>query len=92
MAVMKLTRCWSEIEAASIVSALRNEGVAAESSGGITGGFRAEAPAAIWVLVDESDAARAREIIESLRASAAEIDWSKVDVNEPPTDGYTEPT
>lgn len=84
--IVKLTRCWSEIEAASIVSALRDEGLHAEVSGGITGGFRAEAPAAIWVLVREADVARAKKILEDLRRSAADIDWSKVDVNEPPSE------
>lgn len=84
--VVKLTRCWTEVEATSIANALRDEGIHAEVSGGITGGFRAEAPSAIWVLVGEDDVERAGAVVEDLRASAADIDWSKVDVDEPPTE------
>lgn len=84
--VVKLTRCWTEVEATSIASALRDAGIRVEVSGGITGGFRAEAPSAIWVLVGEADLERAKQLLEDLRESAADIDWSKVDVNEPPTE------
>jgi hypothetical protein len=84
--IIKLTRCWTEVEATSIASALRDEGIHAEVSGGITGGFRAEAPSSIWVLVRGSDRDRALAVLEELRQSAAEIDWSKVDVDAPPED------
>jgi hypothetical protein len=84
--IVKLTRCWTEVEASSIASALRDEGLHVEVSGGITGGFRAEAPSAIWILVRAADKERAIAILEDLRASAAQIDWSKVDVDAPPDD------
>jgi hypothetical protein len=84
--IVKLTRCWTEVEATSIAAALRDEGIHVEVSGGISGGFRAEAPGSIWVLVRAADKNRAEKLLEDLRESAADIDWSKVDVDEPPAD------
>ena len=81
--VVKLSRCLTEVEAIAIADALREEGIHAEVSGAITGGFRAEAPSAIWVLVREADAERARRIVEELRTTVEHIDWSKVDIGEP---------
>jgi|GEM_PF-5571638 len=61
---VNLVRCLSEIEAAAIVAQLREQGIKAEVSGGITGGFRAEAPGSIWVLVRRGDVERARAILD----------------------------
>ena len=51
-----------EMAAQMLVDALTDEGVMAQVAGGITGGFRAEAPGMVQVLVRAADAERAREI------------------------------
>jgi len=84
--VVKLARCYTEVEAVGIADALRDEGIHAEISGAITGGFRAEAPSVIWVLVRQEDAERAVPIVEAFREASSDVDWSQVDVGEPEDD------
>jgi len=81
--VVRLTSCLTEVEAVEIAGALNAEGIHAEVSGAITGGFRAEAPSVLWILVRREDAERASEIVEAFRKQASEIDWSDVDVGDP---------
>jgi hypothetical protein len=79
----KLTTVTSEYEATAIVSALEAEGIRAQTVGGITAGFRAEAPSGVSVVVLEDDLPRAKQILAELRAHGAGIDWSQVDVEDP---------
>lgn len=72
----------SEIEANLIADTLRGLGIHAEASGGLTAGFRAEAPGAAKVLVRRSDLTRARAALEEHRQTLGEIDWDQVDVGE----------
>jgi len=53
-----------EIEASILVSRLEENGVEAVISGGLSGGFRAEAPQLVQVLVRAKDEAKARAILE----------------------------
>ena len=59
------------------------EGIRGTVVGGFTAGFRAEAPGGATVMVLENDLPRAKEILAELRKHGADIDWSKVDVDEP---------
>jgi hypothetical protein len=79
----KLTTVFGEYEATAIVSALEAEGVRAQTVGGFTAGFRAEAPGGVSVVVLENDLPRAKQILADLREHGAGIDWSQVDVDNP---------
>jgi hypothetical protein len=82
----KLTTVFGEYEATAIVSALEAEGVRAQTVGGFTAGFRAEAPGGVSVVVLENDLPRAKQILAGLREHGAGIDWSQVDVDNPDVD------
>ena len=73
----------NEFEATIIADALKDRDIEAQVSGGLTGGFRAEAPGRVKVLVRSEDFARAKAALEAFRNEVADIDWSKVDVGEP---------
>ena len=53
----------SEIEAAAIVGLLSEEGIEAKATGGLTAGFKAEAPGEVKVLVAAADADRAKRVL-----------------------------
>ncbi|MBX3323359.1 MAG: DUF2007 domain-containing protein [Phycisphaeraceae bacterium] len=72
----------SEIEANLIVAALVEHGIEARAVGGLTSGFRTEAPGKVRVLVRAEDAADAAAVIDAVLVAAAEIDWSQIDVGE----------
>ena len=69
----------SELEASLVVAVLMGEGIDAQASGGMTSGFRAEAPGGVRILVRASDRGRALEIMSEQQ----DVDWSEVDVGEP---------
>jgi len=81
--LVKLTTVPGEYEATAIVSALEAEGIKAQTVGGFTAGFRAEAPGGVSVVVLEDDLPRAKQIFADLKAHGAGIDWSQVDVDDP---------
>lgn len=58
----------SEVEAAAIVSVLAEQGIAAKATGGLTAGFRAEAPGEVGILVAVDDLPRATEILDEFHA------------------------
>jgi len=53
----------SEIEAAAIVGLLSEVGIEAKATGGLTAGFKAEAPGEVTVLVAAADAERAKRVL-----------------------------
>lgn len=57
----------SEIEAAAIVSVLSERGIEATATGGLTAGFKAEAPGEVNVLVSAADAERAKQVLDEFR-------------------------
>jgi len=71
-----------EIEATLLVDELKSQGLAAEASGILTAGFRAEAPGSVKVLVHEADYPAAKEAMEAYLASKQAIDWEQVDLGE----------
>jgi hypothetical protein len=73
----------NEIEAAAIVAALDQDGIRAVATGGLTSGFKAEAPGEVQVLVKGSDAERAQQTLREIHSRENPIDWSEVDVGEP---------
>ena len=73
----------SDVEAVAIVTALAARGVAASTTGSYTGGFRAEAPGDINVIVRRADLDRAKQSLIQIQQDVAEIDWSNVDVGRP---------
>lgn len=81
-----------EIEATLIANELKNLGIAAEASGLLTAGFRAEAPGSVKVLVHEKDLPEAKRIMDDYVASKQEIDWDRVDVGEPESANDSEET
>jgi len=70
----------SEVEAAAIVSVLAEQGIAAKATGGLTAGFRAEAPGEVEVLVADVDMSRATEILEEFHAEPTTSDDTSVPV------------
>ncbi|MEM9419107.1 MAG: DUF2007 domain-containing protein [Planctomycetota bacterium] len=71
-----------EIEATLLADELKRQGIAAEASGLLTAGFRAEAPGSVKVLVHEQDLDEAKAVMADYYASKEEIDWDQVDVGE----------
>jgi len=61
---------------------LRERGIDAHVAGGMTAGFRAEAPGMARVLVPADHLEEAQLLVEIIRTEAANIDWSDVDVGE----------
>lgn len=80
----RLTRVTTEAEAAAIVTALQAQGIRATATGGYTAGFRAEAPGYVTVLVRQQDLAAAQQVLAELRQHGGDVDWSQVDVGDPP--------
>ena len=72
----------TEMEATLITDALTDRDIDARVSGAITGGFRAEAPGTVKVLVRGSDLQRAAAALDDYRKAQSDIDWSKVDVGD----------
>jgi hypothetical protein len=59
----KLIEVRSEAQAAMIVAALEDAGIRAYMQGGLTAGFRAEAPGGVEVMVERADIGRAQEVL-----------------------------
>ncbi len=78
-----LTRFTNEVEAATILSALAENGIQGTTTGSFTTGFRTEAPGDVTVVVRHCDLPRALEVIAEAEAANKKIDWSSVDVGEP---------
>ena len=77
-----LAQVRSEWHANLIADALRDEGIDAQVSGGLTSEFRAEVPGYVRVIVPDDQAEQARAVLEAHQRVASEIDWSQVDVGE----------
>ena len=58
------------IEAGAVVTALEAEGIEATTTGSYTSGFQAEAPGQVQVVVRQSQAETARNVIERLEREA----------------------
>jgi len=58
------------IEAGAIVTALEAEGIETTTTGSYTSGFQAEAPGPVQVVVRQSQADKARNVIERLEQEA----------------------
>ncbi|MCA9142979.1 MAG: DUF2007 domain-containing protein [Planctomycetaceae bacterium] len=58
------------IEAAAVATALEAEGIETTTTGSYTSGFQAEAPGEIQVVVRQSQAEKARAILERLEEEA----------------------
>ncbi len=72
--IVTLTSCASEIEAASIVALLADNGIHAEASGVYTSGMRAEAPGEVKILVVEDNLEEARRILAESHENALDDD------------------
>jgi hypothetical protein len=72
-----------EFQASVIVGALEEAGIKARAVGGVISDLREGFPVGISVVVAESDLARAKEVVDELRLHRGEVDWSKVDVDNP---------
>jgi hypothetical protein len=81
--VVRLTSLRTELEAAVVVGALEEHGIRATMSGIYTANFRTEAPGWVEVLVDETDLARAQNVLNEVRADQGDIDWEDIDVGQP---------
>jgi hypothetical protein len=63
-------RADNAIEAGAIVTALEAEGIETTTTGTYTSGFQAEAPGQVQVVVRQSQADKARGVIERLEQEA----------------------
>ncbi len=66
--IVSLTSAGNEAEAVAIVARLEAEGIKAQSVGGLTAGFRAEAPGYVQIIVPRADLERARKILAEIQA------------------------
>lgn len=73
----------TEFEAGVIASALCEQQINATTTGGLTSGFKAEAPGEVAVVVPLSQLDDAKQVLASIRQEQSEIDWSQVDVGTP---------
>ncbi|MCH8804904.1 MAG: DUF2007 domain-containing protein [Planctomycetes bacterium] len=64
---VRLTTAANEAMAAMIVAALDQRGIQASAAGGLTSGFRAEAPGGVNVLVRRSELERALAVLEEIK-------------------------
>ena len=71
-----------ELHAQLLADALQEAGIEAEVSGGVTGGFRAEAPGMVKVLIHAEDKDKATAVFEEWEHQGEAIDWDQVDVGE----------
>ena len=78
-----LTCVPTDIEAATIVTALAARGIEASTTGGYTAGFRAEAPGGVSVIVRHEDLNHAKQVLAEFDEHQADVDWSQVDVGDP---------
>ena len=69
-----------ELYAQLLVDALSDHGITSEMSGGMTAGFRAEAPGMVKVLVNPSDLEAARAFFTEWEHEGRSIDWDSVDL------------
>ncbi len=72
-----------EVFAVMLVDALSDAGIEARSAGGITGGFRAEAPGMVKVLVHADDLKKAQAFFIEWEHEGESINWDEVDLGEP---------
>jgi hypothetical protein len=82
-----LTAFPDEMYAQMLVDALSDDGITSEVSGGVTGGFRAEAPGMVKVLVRAEDLERAKVFFAKWEHEGKSIDWDNVDVGKMEDDG-----
>ncbi len=71
-----------EMYAQMLVDALSDQGLMAQVSGGVTGGFRAEGPGMVKVLVRAVDAERAKSVFKEWEHEGKAVDWDNVDVGD----------
>jgi hypothetical protein len=72
----------SDVEAASIVTALDAYDIRATATGGFISGFRAEAPGDVKVIVKAVDLDRARQALAELQGQQGEIDWPQAEIED----------
>jgi hypothetical protein len=73
----------TEAEAAGIVTALADYGIKAMTTGGVTAGFKAEAPGSVQILVRHADLEPAQKALAEIQKDEGDVDWSQVDVGQP---------
>lgn len=71
-----------ELHAQLLMAALQDQGIDAMVSGGVTGGYRAEAPGMVRVLVHSGDIQAAKKIFDEWEHQGEAIDWDDVDLGE----------
>lgn len=69
-----------EMYAQMLVNALSDEGIMAQVAGGLTGGFRAEAPGMVKVLVRAADAEQAKGVFSAWEHEDKAVEWDDVDL------------
>ena len=79
---VKLIEVLHEGEAGIIISALAARGIEANSAGAATAGFRAESPGMVEIWVHQKNLEEAQRILETIKDSSSEIDWSLVDTGD----------
>lgn len=78
--VTELATHLSELEAASILAALKDAGIPGVVVGGNLAAAWPEFPRWVSITVRREDLTRAREIVDTLRRDAKAIDWDEIDV------------
>ena len=71
-----------ELYAQLLVDALSDQGITSKMSGGMTAGFRAEAPGMVKVLVNPSELEAARTFFAEWEHEGRSIDWDSVDLGD----------
>ena len=80
--VVTLAVFTEDMLAQMLAEALEAAGIQCEIEGGITSGFRAEAPTVVKVIIHRTDEVKAKAVFEEWEHAGDSIDWDDVDLGE----------
>ena len=80
--VVTLAVFTEDMLAQMLAEALESAGIHCEIEGGVTSGFRAEAPTVVKVIIHRTDQEKAQVILEEWEHAGDSIDWDEVDLGE----------
>ena len=80
--VVTLAVFTEDMLAQMLAEALESDGIQCQIEGGITSGFRAEAPTVVKVIIHRTDEVKAKAIFEEWEHAGDSIDWDDVDLGE----------
>ena len=80
--VVTLAVFTEDMLAQMLAEALESAGIQCEIEGGVTSGFRAEAPTVVKVIIHRNDQKKAQAVFEEWEHAGDSLDWDEVDLGE----------